>query len=360
MDFSQYAAANPEWEHYLSQHPNLSNATSTPLIAPDDWKSLSAIRAAANAGRVQWSDRQITSNHLYGKFTTADHEIVTRNGKTIPLRAYYPNTEDEHYSLPAYLHLHGGGFLNGSLDTETLICVQIAVSLNLVVLHPEYRHTHEISFPTPHEDVWDAFEWIHANASVLRCRLDRLVVGGQSAGSGLAASLTQREVELSGRESRKGRIHGQVLTIPWLMHPDAFPYRDFVDRDKISQVQCADAVGLSTMKLDWFASLLRATNPRDITLNPGLRRGDELTGVPRAAFLVAGGDPLRDQGLYYARSLENAGIPTKVHVFPAMPHTFRSLEGLPPADIFMQRLLESVRWAISDEQTSGSEWHVER
>jgi acetyl esterase/lipase len=208
---------------------------------------------------------------------------------------------------PAFIHLHGGGFLNGSLDTETYICAATAVKLGIVVVHPEYRHTNKVSFPVPHDDVWDAFQWINAHCSDIGVDPADVVVGGQSAGSGLAASLVQREVIEARQQGRSSRIKGQVLTIPWLAHPRAFDKSSFLDESVMSATQCATAVGLSNEKLGWFASLLRAEDVFSDVLNPGLRRPPALDGVPKAAFLVAGGDPLRDQGLLYARHLEDAG-----------------------------------------------------
>lgn len=249
---------------------------------------------------------------------TRNHLVTTRDGNAIPLRCYYPVSRFQWSSsaksgtlssspCPAFIHLHGGGFLNGSLDTETYICAAIAVKLGIVVVHPEYRHTNDVSFPVPHNDVWDAFEWINTYYLYIGVDPANMVVGGQSAGSGLAASLVQREVVEAREQGRPSRIKGQVLTIPWLAHPSAFGQSGFIDESAASTTQCASAVGLSIEKLEWFASLLRAEDIFSETLNPGLKPTPDLDGSPKSAFIVAGGDPLRDQGLLYARHLEHAG-----------------------------------------------------
>lgn len=209
---------------------------------------------------------------------------------------------------PVFIHIHGGGFLNGSLDTETYICAAMAVKLGIVVVHPQYRHTNEASFPVPHDDVWDAFQWVSTNCAEIGIDPANMIIGGQSAGSGMAASLAQREVIEARQQGRPSRIKGQVLTIPWLAHPLAFDKSAFLDESVMSATQCADAVGLSTEKLEWYASLLRAEDVFSEKLNPGLRQRSGLDGIPKAAFIVAGGDPLRDQGLLYAKHLEDAGL----------------------------------------------------
>ncbi|KAK7705401.1 hypothetical protein SLS63_014146 [Diaporthe eres] len=243
-----------------------------------------------------------------------------------------------------FVHIHGGGFLNGSLDTETYICAATAVELGIVVVHPEYRHTNQVSFPVPHNDVSDAFEWIMAHCLDIGVDPASVVIGGQSAGSGLAASLVQREVAEANKKGRQSRVKGQILTIPWLAHPSAFESSGLVDESAASTTQCATAAGLSTEKLEWFASLLRAEDVFSDMLNPGLKRGPDLNSSPRSAFLVAGGDPLRDQGLLYARHLENAGF-----------------DGLKSAERFMFRLFEAITWCMDDSADFPGlrEWAIE-
>jgi acetyl esterase/lipase len=303
MDFSKFGYDTPEWRDYLSHHPQLS--PDSPSTTQN--RSLAVIRNAANAGRATWSENQIALRHLRKEFRTKDYISPTQDGSTLPIRCYYPSCQESSLTpLPAFIHYHGGGFLNGSLDTETFICGLIASKLNIVVIHPQYRHTDEFKHPTHINDGWDSFEWTLQNHEALGFDPGKLVIGGQSAGSLIAATITQRDAKIAQEVGRKCRIHGQVLTIPWLMQPQAFPYHQFADKNITSPVQCAHKVGLSQEKFEWFAELLQPSDPHDPLLNPGLQQGQELIGLPKAAFLVAGGDPLRDQAFYYAKSLEQA------------------------------------------------------
>ncbi|MFL5866035.1 MAG: alpha/beta hydrolase fold domain-containing protein, partial [Thermoleophilaceae bacterium] len=47
-----------------------------------------------------------------------------------------------------------------------------------------------------------------------------------------------------------------------------------------------------------------------------------------ACVVVAGFDPLRDEGIAYARRLEAAGVPTTLRVFTGLVHGFVNATGV--------------------------------
>lgn len=300
MDFSRYERATREWNDYLARNPKALVDGAIPT------QSLTSFRTASNAARARWSEAQLHKQGLEDRFVMQDLNVPTRDGTGLRLRRYAPaiNGTASEGHVPAFIHLHGGGYLNGSIETETSICAAIAVALNIIVLHPEYRHTDTVAFPTMFDDVWDAYQWVFDHADTLGFDKTRVVIGGQSAGSGLAAATVQQDIATSQKTKETCKVKGQVLTIPWLMHPDAFPFDRFSKSDNASPIQCANKTGLSGAKLEWFAGLLRTSDVYDARLNPGLLAGSQLQGTPKTAVLVAGGDPLRDQGLAYAVSLE--------------------------------------------------------
>ena len=91
------------------------------------------------------------------------------------------------------------------------------------------------------------------------------------------------------------------------MQPDAFPYHLFADAKKTSLVQCSDSLGLPTVRLEWLSSILEAADISDPLLNPPLADDNVLRSLPKTAIIVAGGDPLRDEGLLYATRLKELG-----------------------------------------------------
>jgi acetyl esterase/lipase len=49
-------------------------------------------------------------------------------------------------------------------------------------------------------------------------------------------------------------------------------------------------------------------------------RAPDLSGLPPAYISVCEFDPLRDEGIEYARRLVQAGVPTELHLYPGTFH----------------------------------------
>jgi len=99
--------------------------------------------------------------------------------------------------MPLHIYVHGGGFLLGSVETEDMHCRLLAVGVPCIVLNVGYRHTPEWTFPTPFHDVFDAVDWVLQASRVEQYAidLDKVVLGGASAGATMSIAGGVREVE---------------------------------------------------------------------------------------------------------------------------------------------------------------------
>lgn len=294
-DFSQYSGAS---EEFL--------ALAATLPAPPDL-SQEELKRVTNAGREDVARTEMQS--LSSKVNIQDHMVSTRDGATLQARTYRPATKDSSVPLPVYLHFHGGGFFFGTLTSEDALCSRIAIDVEVVVVNVNYRHTPEYKYPIPFYDSEDALDWTYREAHKFGGDSSQIVVGGVSAGGLLTASLMQT---LQRHQSpARSSIRGQVLMIPLVVHPDcSAPYTSLLkDPKQSSYIENEFAPVLPMTRLKFFNDLLfaQSPDPADRRANPGLATTEELAQLPPATIGIAGLDPLRDDGLFYAKKLHEAG-----------------------------------------------------
>jgi len=141
--------------------------------------------------------------------TSEDVFISTSGSHKIPVRIYRPT--DAAGKLPLYIHLHGGGFHLGNLETEDTSCRLISLRTNSIVANVNYRHAPEWTFPTPNEDVWDALNWLLDSANTYGIDTDKVIIGGTSAGASLACATALRDLENVRQETQMICLTGLML-----------------------------------------------------------------------------------------------------------------------------------------------------
>jgi acetyl esterase len=218
-------------------------------------------------------------------------------------------------ALPTLVFFHGGGWVIGNIDTHDGLCRMIANGSGCRVISVEYRLSPESKFPGPVEDAVGAVEWIEKNASQLGVDANRLAVGGDSAGGDLAAVVAQVA-------KAKG---GPKLAYQMLL----FPVTQIGD-ETTSLREYAEGYFLERRTLDWFYGHYLPTDAdrKDPRISPLAAK--DVSGLPPAYIMLAGFDPLHDEGLAYAEKLRGAGVSVAVADYPDMVHDFIYLQAVLP------------------------------
>ena len=224
---------------------------------------------------------------------------------SIPARIYTPKRLRRTGDLaPCLVFLHGGGFVIGNLDSHDVACRQLAHEGELIVISVDYRLAPEHKFPAAPEDAIAATKWVAANARELGIDAARLFVGGDSAGGNLAAVTA-----LAARETGPA-LAGQVLI---------YPPTDFA-MNHPPHSEPETGLLLTHPVLKWFIDHYMGDADRDDWRASPARA--KLAGLPPAYVLVAGADPLRDEGNEYAERLKQAGVAVTYRYFPGQFHGF--------------------------------------
>ena len=229
-------------------------------------------------------------------------------------------------------------------------------SYPITVLNVNYRHTPQHTFPTAWHDVEDALIWTHAHLDLLGADGSQLVIGGISAGGQLSASITLQQHLGIGPSTSLPRIRGQVLIIPCLVTPDTYDLQraKLASPEVSSYVTQKNAPVLDVARVRLFTGLLKLPESFDVKdrlLNPGNADAEEVKGLPPSVFGIAGADPLRDEGLFYAELLAGQGVPTDVTVFRGVPHGFRRFgDKLSASKAWDAVTANGIRWCLSSPQ----------
>lgn len=225
-------------------------------------------------------------------------EELSVPGPAGPMRARYYEAENA-IDAPLMLFFHGGGFVCGDIDTHDSICSWLAKSSQGRVLAVGYRLAPETRFPGQLEDVRAACAWAFQNAQRFGARPHTLMLGGDSAGAYLAATMA---LELN--RVTRGAVALQVLLYPLIHVQDSLwaeeELRNFRFLGRVACLYIARSLGAEALP-----SLL------DV----------DLTAAPPT--IIAGGgamDPVRSDVKLFASALKQAGVEVTEKKYPVLMH----------------------------------------
>lgn len=237
---------------------------------------------------------------------------------------------------PAVLFLHGGGMVMGSASMGEGFDAELALAHDAVVVSVDYRLAPEVPFPGPIDDVYAALRWVHANAASLGVDPSRIVLMGQSAGGGLAASLAQLT-----RDDNGPRPAAQILIYPMLdartgtaLEADPNP-----TTGEFSWTRAHTRFGWESLRGDYLPTDSRAGH-----FSASL--GQDVSHLPPAFIAVGSLDVFFDESMDYARRLSRAGVPVELHVYPGAIHGFDAIPNAWMTTSFKRELNEALTRAL--------------
>ncbi len=239
-----------------------------------------------------------------------ENRLIPGSQASLLVRIYAPESDR---ALPVTVYFHGGGFVVGNLDSHDNVCRALANRTPTIVVSVDYRLAPESPFPAAPIDAYDALQWVIARAAELGGDPARVAVAGDSAGANLATVAT-----LMAR-NRKGRLPAFQLLV--------YPVTD-ATQSQPSYEALGEGYFITKDALQWFAGhyITADQDKRHPYLSPLFEK--DLTGLPPAHIIVAEYDPLRDEGIAYARRLEADGVKVSVSHYAGMIHGFFMLAGI--------------------------------
>ncbi|XP_048360787.1 neutral cholesterol ester hydrolase 1 [Sphaerodactylus townsendi] len=277
----------------------------------------------------------------------------------VEVRVYEPPAKAEKNLRRSVVYIHGGGWALSSTRGSFYnnLCSIMAESLDAVVVSIEYRLVPDFHFPAQFEDV------LHATRHFLRPEVlaqysvdpSRVAISGDSAGGNLAAAVCQ---ELSQDENETSSFKLQALIYPvlqafdfntpsyrqnefspvlprfvmvkfWIDYfsgnyefaqslvvnnhtsldvSEASPFRDRVDWTSLITPRFRKTYKPVTPATGKVEILQAIPSLLDVRAAPLLAEKQVLRLQPKTYILTCEIDVLRDDGIMYAKRLEDAGV----------------------------------------------------
>lgn len=262
-------------------------------LDPDAAAYLERLQAAAAPPPALLTPDQLRALHIAGSPAVAAPgppvaDVHDDDADGVPVRVYVPDG-----ARGVTVYLHGGGWVVGTLDTYDHVCRELADRSATTVVAVDYALAPERRHPVQVEQCLRALSWA--------TRLGGPVaLAGDSAGGHLAGLVAARtDVPLAALA---------------LVYPVVGP-----DLDTPSARSNATGYGLETETMRWYWQHYLPDEPTDVPVD--LRQADPHRW-PATYLIVAGYDPLRDEGVALAEAARAAGVAVTLREYAGQVHGF--------------------------------------
>lgn len=178
----------------------------------------------------------------------------------------------------------------------------------------------ENPFPAAVNDCWESLLWtVGDGAKRLHLDLNKVAIGGASAGANLAAVMTHRT--LTARLPNFGGFVCQMLVVPVIDNTATV-------ENNPSWHELRHTASLTAEKMMWYRKhyLPSEEDWTNIEASPLLFPLQSTYKFPSTLVVVAELDIVRHEGEQYARKLREAGTHVDLHIIPGVPHPFLALD----------------------------------
>lgn len=249
---------------------------------------------------------------------------------SVPALVLRPKTPVE--NAPGVLWIHGGGYMLGMKEMVYMSrAVDLVREFGAVVVSPGYTLALIRPYPAAAEDCYTVLRYMDLHAAEFGFARGRLLVGGESAGGGLAAAVC-----MMARDRGDVKIAFQLPLYPMLSNLDTVS--SYKNHGKIWNTR-RNHVG--------WRLYLRADAHKNVSPYASPARQTDYAGLPPCYTFVGDGEPFYAETLQYVKNLRQAGVPAVADVYPTDVHGFDML--FPKREVSRQataKFLEQVARAL--------------
>ena len=233
--------------------------------------------------------------------------MIRAGNHRIRIRIIRPAGEPPEKS-PGVLWIHGGGYQSGSSrDVYVTRALSLTVKFGAVVVAPDYRLSRKHPYPAGLHDCYAALLYMKEHAEELGIRDDQIMVGGESAGGGMAAALCMLAKDIG-----SVNIAFQMPLYPMLDDRDTETSRD----------NHAPNWNTKRNHKAWKRYLRDAWGTDLVSPYAAPARREDVSGLPPCYTYVGAIEPFCRETVDYVERLKQAGIEAEADVYPDWFHAY--------------------------------------
>ena len=232
----------------------------------------------------------------------SNKDVQVRSLRLAGLRAEEIKPQGE--STQLILHIHGGAFFLGSLDTHRAFLTHMAARTQMQVLHVDYPLAPESVYP----EVGDAIFDIYTTLLGQGIQAKDIILSGDSCGANLALALA-----LKIRDEGLPQVSGLILLSPFLdltLSSESLRYNR--KHDALLSIETLEA------GIDYYVPKFMDT--ADPAISPVFA---DLSGLPPILVQVGSKEILLDDAQRFKEKAEQAGVDLTYKLYTGMWHNFQ-------------------------------------
>ncbi|MGI2329111.1 alpha/beta hydrolase [Planococcus sp. YIM B11945] len=252
----------------------------------------------------QQMDKRFRGNDV-GGLDCSEVLVERRDGSAVRVRIYKPLRPVK--NVPGVLWIHGGGYAQGVPEMSGDMYKRLIETSDCVIVAPDYRLSIDAPYPAAFEDCYIVLVWMKNHATELGIRNDQLMVGGESAGGGLAAAIA-----LYARDKGDVNLAFQMPLYPMID-----------DRMITESAKANNAYVWNSDTNHWAWKLyLGELFGKDVPAYGAAARAADYRNLPPAVTFVGDIEPFRDETIQYVENLRKAGVSVDFKLFKGAYHGF--------------------------------------
>lgn len=242
--------------------------------------------------------------------SVTEKRYIKSNGNRLKLLVVRPKMSRQGKKEPGVLWIHGGGYVTGMAEMVYMSrSIHLVKKYGVTVISPAYRLSGRAPYPAALLDCYHALLYMKRHAGELGIRDDQLMVGGESAGGGLAAALC-----MYAKDKKTVNIAYQMPLYPMIDNEDTETSRD----------NHAPVWNTRRNHYGW-KKYLKGITGRKIPAYAAPARRKDYSGLPPAYTFVGTAEPFYAETKTYIRNLQKAGVEAEIDIYPDMFHAFDML-----------------------------------